>query len=209
MKVSVVVSMSYSHLKRFLDFSFAIVCLFVLAPILIILAILVGLKIGSPIIFSQLRPGLHGNIFRLYKFRTMLELTDQSGNPLPDQQRLNKFGLILRSTSLDELPALVNVLKGEMSLVGPRPLLVEYLPLYSDAQLKRHNVRPGITGLAQINGRNSLSWPMKFAYDLEYVESYNLFLDLKIIAVTGLRVLQRSGISDNGDVGMEKFRGEQ
>lgn len=166
-------------------------------------------NIGSPIIFSQSRPGKNGKIFKIIKFRTMLNTKDEVGNLLPDEDRLTEFGTWLRKSSLDELPEFFNVLKGDMSIVGPRPLLIEYLPLYSDTQAKRHNVRPGITGWAQINGRNSISWDEKFDYDVWYVDNMNIWLDLKIIFKTVLKVLDKSGIDDDMGVGQERFKGNQ
>lgn len=164
---------------------------------------------GSPIIFVQSRPGKDGKIFKIIKFRTMLNDSDKHGNLLPDEERLTKFGTWLRNSSLDELPELFNVLKGDMSIVGPRPLLIEYLPLYSDNQARRHNVRPGITGWAQINGRNSLTWDEKFNLDIWYVDNQSLTLDIKIIFKTVLKVLDRSGIDDGIGVGQEKFKGNK
>lgn len=164
---------------------------------------------GLPIIFVQSRPGKDGKIFKIIKFRTMLNDTDKNGNLLPDEDRLTKFGTWLRNSSLDELPELFNVLKGDMSIVGPRPLLIEYLPLYSDNQSRRHNVRPGITGWAQINGRNSLTWDEKFNLDIWYVDNQSLTLDIKIIFKTVLKVLDKSGIDDGIGVGQEKFKGNK
>ena len=164
------------RIKRVLEFIIALIGLILASPILLVVAILVKTKLGSPILFSQQRVGLNGEIFEMVKFRTMKDATDSEGNPLPDEERLTKFGQLLRKTSLDELPELWNVLKGEMSLVGPRPLLVEYLPLYSKEQMKRHDVRPGITGYAQVNGRNNISWTKKFELDVYYVENFSLSL---------------------------------
>ena len=177
------------------------------SPILLIVAILVKMKLGSPILFRQPRVGLNGEIFEMVKFRTMKDATDSKGNPLPDEERLTKFGQILRKTSLDELPELWNVLKGDMSLVGPRPLLVEYLPLYSKEQMKRHDVRPGITGYAQVNGRNNISWKKKFELDVYYVENFSLWLDLKILVQTVAKVLGQADINQEGNATMEKFNG--
>ncbi|MGL4971575.1 MAG: sugar transferase [Culicoidibacterales bacterium] len=193
--------------KRTMDIIVSLTALICLAPILLIVAILVRIKLGSPILFTQNRPGKAGKIFKMYKFRTMLDATDKTGQPLPDEQRLTKFGKLLRSTSLDELPELWNVLKGDMSLVGPRPLLEEYLPLYSKEQLKRHDVRPGITGLAQVKGRNSIDWTTKFAYDIEYVENISVINDIKILWLTVVTVLKREGISSAEHATMEKFNG--
>ncbi|MGL6247928.1 MAG: sugar transferase [Culicoidibacterales bacterium] len=194
-------------LKRLLDIVVSSIALIVLSPVLAIVAVLVRMKLGSPILFTQNRPGKGQKVFKMYKFRTMLDATDKNGLPLPDEQRLTKFGKLLRSTSLDELPELWNVLKGEMSLVGPRPLLEEYLPLYSDEQLKRHDVRPGVTGLAQVKGRNSIDWTTKFAYDIEYVENISVSNDIKILWLTVVTVLKREGISSTEHATMEKFNG--
>lgn len=194
-------------LKRLFDISLALCALLFLMPILVVLALLIHIKIGSPIIFSQQRPGLNGVPFRMYKFRSMTNDTDEEGNLLPDHMRLTRFGKILRSTSLDELPALWNVLKGDMSLVGPRPLLVEYLPLYSKEQARRHDVRPGITGWAQVNGRNAISWEDKFKLDVWYVDNRSFWLDIKILFLTVKKVFVREGISAEGHATMEKFTG--
>ncbi len=194
-------------MKRVFDFLAASIALIIFSPILLVVAILVRRRLGSPILFSQVRPGLKGKPFKMVKFRTMLDANDAQGNPLPDDQRLTSFGRFLRSTSLDELPELWNVLKGEMSLVGPRPLLMEYLPLYSVEQAKRHNVRPGVTGWAQVNGRNAISWEEKFKLDTWYVEHRSFILDLKIILLTIKKVLIRDGISADGEVTMSKFTG--
>ena len=168
-------------IKRFLDFILSLMALIILSPILLIIYILVRIKLGKPAIFKQERPGKNEKIFTLYKFRTMTDEKDKDGNLLPDEKRLTKFGNVLRSTSLDELPELVNILKGDMSIVGPRPLLVEYLPLYNEEQKRRHNVRPGLTGLAQVSGRNNLSWEEKFKDDVYYVDHISLWEDIKII----------------------------
>ncbi|MGL5295537.1 MAG: sugar transferase [Culicoidibacterales bacterium] len=194
-------------LKRAMDILVSFVALILLSPILLIIALLVRIKLGSPILFTQQRPGKDKKIFKMYKFRTMLDAVDKNGIPLPDEQRLTKFGKLLRSTSLDELPELWNVLKGDMSLVGPRPLLEEYLPLYSQEQLKRHNVRPGVTGLAQVKGRNSIDWTTKFAYDIEYVEKMSIWQDIRILWLTVETVLKREGINSAEHVTMEKFNG--
>tara|TARA_Y100001960_G_scaffold331748_1_gene429779 strand:+ start:2455 stop:2952 length:498 start_codon:yes stop_codon:yes gene_type:complete len=164
---------------------------------------------GFPLLFRQTRPGKDGNLFEIIKFRTMLNENDRNGKPLPDEDRLTSFGVWLRSTSLDELPELINVLRGDMSIVGPRPLLIEYLPLYSSEQARRHNVRPGITGWAQVNGRNAISWKKKFELDVWYVDNNSIWLDIKIISMTFLRVMVRSGIDDDIGVGQEKFKGNQ
>lgn len=194
-------------IKRVLEFMIAFTGLILASPIFLIVAILVKTKLGSPILFRQARVGLNGEIFEMVKFRTMKDATDSEGNPLPDEERLTKFGQILRKTSLDELPELWNVLKGDMSLVGPRPLLVEYLPLYSKEQMKRHHVRPGITGYAQVNGRNNISWKKKFELDVYYVENFSLWLDVKILVQTVAKVLGQADINQEGNVTMEKFNG--
>lgn len=194
-------------LKRALDLVLSASALLILSPVLVVLAVLVRLLLGRPVLFRQQRPGLHGTPFRLVKFRTMSDVRDASGNLLPDGERLGRFGRWLRSSSLDELPALWNVLCGDMSLVGPRPLLMEYLPLYSPTQGRRHEVKPGITGWAQVNGRNSISWDQKLAYDVWYVEHRSLALDLKIICVTVAAVARRTGINQRGQATMERFTG--
>ena len=195
------------YIKRVLDFLCSLIAIIVLVPILLILTILVRIKISKPIIFTQERPGKDGKIFKLYKFRTMTNEKDENGNLLPDEQRLTKFGKILRSTSLDELPELFNILKGDMSIVGPRPLLVEYLPLYNEEQKHRHDVRPGLTGLAQISGRNAITWEEKFEKDIEYVHNISFIGDIKRIIKTAIKVFKREGISQEGNATMEKFRG--
>ncbi|MBK5434070.1 MULTISPECIES: sugar transferase [Bacillus] len=194
-------------MKRIFDvcISFALLLVFSL-PILVV-AILVRLNLGSPILFKQERPGLHGKPFNLYKFRTMLDKRDNHGELFPDQDRLTIFGEILRKYSLDELPQLINVVRGDLSLVGPRPLLMEYLPLYSSKQAKRHDVKPGITGWAQINGRNSITWEEKFELDVWYVENRSFLLDLKIIVLTITKVFKTEGINHVGHVTMERFTG--
>lgn len=196
------------RIKRVLEFIIALIGLILASPILLVVAILVKTKLGSPILFRQQRVGLNGEIFEMVKFRTMKDATDSEGNPLPDEERLTKFGQLLRKTSLDELPELWNVLKGEMSLVGPRPLLVEYLPLYSKEQMKRHHVRPGITGYAQVNGRNNISWTKKFELDVYYVENFSLWLDVKILFQTVAKVLGQADINQEGNATMEKFNGK-
>lgn len=193
--------------KRIFDILLSGTALLVLLPVLVIVAILVRVKLGKPILFRQVRPGLGGQPFLMMKFRTMLDAVDDSGVPLSDAERLTSFGRFLRSTSLDELPGLINVLKGDMSLVGPRPLLVEYLPLYSPEQARRHEVRPGITGWAQVNGRNSLSWNDKFALDTWYVDNRSFWLDIKILWLTVRKVIVRDGISAEGEATMSKFTG--
>ncbi|WP_336802186.1 sugar transferase [Kaistia sp. MMO-174] len=196
-------------MKRGLDIVAALVALLLLAPVLLVIGCLVRQKLGSPILFRQVRPGREGRPFRMLKFRTMLDATDARGRPLPDPERLTSFGRLLRSTSLDELPELWNVLKGDMSLVGPRPLLMEYLPLYSPEQARRHEVRPGITGWAQVNGRNSLSWEEKFALDVWYVDNRSLWLDVKILWMTVAKVVRRDGISAAGEATMAPFEGRR
>lgn len=195
------------YIKRILDFILSLFAIIVLSPILLIVAILVRTKLGSPIIFKQQRPGKDEKIFTLYKFRTMTDEKDEHGNLLPDDVRLTKFGKLLRSTSLDELPELFNILKGDMSIVGPRPLLVRYLPLYNEEQKHRHDVRPGFTGYAQVNGRNTLSWEDKFSLDVEYVNSISFSLDAKIVLKTIKVVLCREGIASDTSITMEEFRG--
>ena len=180
-------------IKRCLDFLLSLCGIIVLGPVLVVLAVLVRVKLGSPVLFHQERPGRHEKIFKLYKFRSMTDEKDAEGNLLPDEVRLTKFGRLLRSTSLDELPELFNILKGDMSLIGPRPLLVRYLPYYTEEERHRHDVRPGLTGLAQVNGRNALGWEDRFRYDLDYVNHLNFGLDLKIIGMTVGKVLKRSG----------------
>lgn len=194
-------------LKRAFDIAASTSALVVLSPVLAITAYKVKKELGSPVLFRQTRPGLHGKPFEMIKFRTMKEATDKEGNALPDSERLTEFGKKLRASSLDELPELWNVLKGDMSLVGPRPLLMEYLPLYSPEQAKRHNVRPGVTGYAQVNGRNSLSWEDKFKLDTWYVEHQSLWLDMKILLKTVKKVIIKDGISAEGEATMTKFTG--
>jgi lipopolysaccharide/colanic/teichoic acid biosynthesis glycosyltransferase len=195
-------------MKRLLDIVISVGTLFVLAPVMIVIGLLVCLKLGWPPLFSQRRPGLKGKPFTMYKFRTMSTKRDGFGQLLPDAERLTSFGRFLRATSLDELPELWNVLKGEMSLVGPRPLLMEYLPLYSPTQARRHEVRPGITGWAQVNGRNALSWREKFELDVWYVDNRSLCLDIKIIFMTVRKVFKRDGISEDGCATMTRFTGK-
>lgn len=194
-------------MKHFTDFTTAFLALLLLSPLLLILMVLVRLKLGSPIFFTQVRPGLHGKPFKMIKFRTMTDARDADSNLLPDNIRLTAFGRFLRSTSLDELPELWNVLKGDMSLVGPRPLLMEYLPRYNPEQSRRHEARPGITGWAQINGRNAISWEAKFKLDVWYVDNQSFWLDLKILALTIKKVFVREGISAEGEATMPKFTG--
>lgn len=194
-------------LKRMLDILGAALGLLFLSPILVAVALMVRRQMGSPVYFRQVRPGLYGQPFEMIKFRTMRDAVDSSGMPLPDSERLTRLGRFLRSSSLDELPELWNVLKGDMSLVGPRPLLIEYLPLYSSHQARRHEVRPGVTGWAQVNGRNAISWDEKFALDVWYVDNRSIWLDLKIIWLTIRKVLKREGISAAGEATMPKFTG--
>ena len=194
-------------IKRALDILSATVGLIVFSPILIVIALMIWREMGSPILFRQTRPGTNGKPFQMIKFRTMRNAIDADGRPLPDSERLTKLGRLLRSSSLDELPELWNVLKGDMSLVGPRPLLMEYLPLYSPEQARRHEVRPGVTGWAQVNGRNAISWNEKFALDVWYVDNRTLWLDLKIIWFTIRKVIKRDGISAAGEATMSRFTG--
>lgn len=194
------------YFKRPLDFIMALVGLIVLSPVMLVIAILVRIKLGSPVIFNQPRPGLNEKIFTLYKFRTMTDERDENGELLPDEQRLTPFGKWLRSTSLDELPELWNILKGDMSFVGPRPLLVEYLPLYNEQQRRRHIVRPGLTGLAQVSGRNAVSWEEKFLLDIEYINNITFWGDLAILAKTVLAVLRREGINSPACATAEVFQ---
>ena len=196
-------------LKRAVDLLASLFGLLLLAPVMLVVALLIHLKLGSPVLFRQVRPGLHAKPFEMIKFRTMRDAVDKHGNPLPDEQRMTRLGHILRATSLDELPELWNVLKGEMSLVGPRPLLMEYLPLYSPEQYRRHEVRPGVTGWAQVNGRNALSWEEKFKLDVWYVDHQSLWLDIKILWLTVKKVLVRDGISADGEATMSRFTGNQ
>lgn len=194
--------------KRALDICFSALALVVFSPVLLIVALLVKIKLGSPIIFKQDRPGKDEVIFSMYKFRTMRDAKDANGNDLPDNVRLTKFGQLLRATSLDELPELWNILKGDMSFVGPRPLLVEYLPLYNEEQRKRHSVRPGLTGLAQVNGRNAIKWQEKFGYDVSYINKISFKLDVIIILNTFKKVVKREGITQNDVIlTTEKFKG--
>ena len=194
-------------MKRLFDLVVAITLSLALAPVIAVTAIAILYKLGWPIFFTQSRPGRHGRLFNMIKFRTMSNERDDAGNLLSDQQRLGKFGRLVRSTSLDELPELLNVVRGDMSLVGPRPLFAHYLPLYSAEQARRHDVRPGITGWAQVNGRNDVDWPARFALDIWYVENHSLWLDLKILLLTLLRVIQRDGINPQGKIEMELFTG--
>ena len=194
-------------MKRFMDILGAVFALLLLAPVLVVMALLVRRQMGAPVLFRQTRPGLHGKPFRMIKFRTMRNAINPQELPLSDSERLTRLGRILRSTSLDELPEFWNVLKGEMSLVGPRPLLMEYMPLYTPEQARRHDVRPGITGWAQVNGRNAISWEEKFALDVWYVDNRTIWLDFKIIWMTVKKVLIREGISAEGEATMPRFTG--
>ncbi|MEI5993367.1 sugar transferase [Candidatus Enterococcus mansonii] len=195
--------------KRLLDIVLSLLSLIALAPVIVVVAILIKIKIGGPVIFAQARPGLNEKIFLMYKFKTMTNEKDEYGNLLSDELRVTKFGNLLRSTSLDELPELWNVLKGDMSIIGPRPLLCEYLPLYSLEQRKRHDVRPGISGLAQVSGRNAISWEKKFQLDCLYIEKITFWNDLKILLFTVKKVFQREDISSKSHVTMEKFEGSK
>lgn len=199
--------LSYKLAKRIIDVFFSALFILLFWWVFVALATLVRVKLGSPVLFKQERPGLNGEIFTLYKFRTMTDAVDADGRLLPDNQRLPTFGRRLRSTSLDELPEIFNILKGDMSFVGPRPLLVEYLPLYTDWQKRRHEVRPGLTGLAQCSGRNLLTWEERFALDVDYVDRCSFGLDAKIVSKTVLAVLRRDGVSSGTSVTMEPFRG--
>ena len=194
-------------IKRIIDLLLSGLALLVLSPVYLVLGVLGRRRLGSPVIFSQQRPGRNGRIFEMYKFRSMTDARNAEGELLPDEYRLTEFGKKLRATSLDELPELWNIFKGDMSIVGPRPLLVRYLPRYNERQKHRHDVRPGLTGWAQVNGRNAISWEQKFAYDVEYVEKESFLLDLKIILMTVGKVLHRSGINQDGNATMEEFMG--
>ena len=200
--------MYQKYIKRALDFVLALLACVILSPIMLIVAVLVRAKLGSPILFKQQRPGKNEKIFNMYKFRTMTDERDENGELCSDEIRLTNFGKKLRSTSLDELPELFNILLGDMSIVGPRPLLVKYLPLYNDEQRKRHDVRPGFTGLAQVNGRNSISWEEKFKWDVEYVKNISFMGDVRIILKTFSVVLKKEGINSDSSVTMEEFTGE-
>lgn len=196
-------------IKRVFDIIASAIALIMLSPVIFFIALLIRRNLGSPVLFRQTRPGLHGKPFEMVKFRTMIDAEDKSGNPLPDKMRLTQFGKFLRASSLDELPELWAVLKGEMSLVGPRPLLMEYLPLYSEEQMRRHDVLPGITGWAQVKGRNALSWEKKFMLDVWYVNNHSLWLDIKILFMTVKKVLVGDGIAAEGHVTAKKFRGNK
>ena len=194
-------------IKRPMDFILSLIAIIVLSPVFIVIAILVKVKLGSPIIFKKKKPGLNEKISTMYKFRTMTDDRDEYGNLLPNNLRLTQFGKLLRATSLDELPELFNIFRGDMSIIGPRPLLVEYLPLYNEKQKHRHDVRPGLSGLAQVNGRNAISWEEKFDYDVEYVENLSFRLDVKLIVQTILKVIKREGVNKSEALTMEKFTG--
>jgi len=194
-------------MKRAFDFLAALAALLLLWPLILIVSLLIRIFLGAPVFFRQQRPGLHGRPFLIYKFRTMTDEFDQKGNPLPDGRRLTRLGRFLRATSLDELPELWNVLKGDMSLVGPRPLLIQYLERYSPEQARRHEVRPGLTGWAQVNGRNALNWEERFKLDVWYVDHQSFFLDMKIILMTMWKILKREGINQPGQATMEEFKG--
>jgi len=196
-------------LKRPMDFILSLMAIIFLSPVLIIVGVLVRVKLGSPVLFKQKRPGLNEKIFTMYKFRTMTDEKDKNGELLPDSVRLTKFGRMLRSTSLDELPELFNILRGDMSIVGPRPLLIQYLELYNDHQKRRHEVRPGLSGHAQVNGRNAISWEDKFNLDVEYVDNVSFIDDWKIIFLTIMKVFVKEGISSDTSVTMEPFRGSK
>ncbi|MGR6904133.1 sugar transferase [Lysinibacillus sp. BSL11] len=196
-------------MKRIFDFMASFCMIFVLSFVILVTWLLVRLNLGSPAIFKQPRPGLNGEVFYVYKFRTMTDERSENGELLPDSERLTPFGKLLRKLSLDELPQLLNVLKGDMSFVGPRPLLVEYLPLYNERQAQRHKIRPGITGWAQVNGRNAISWEQKFEYDVWYVENQSFWLDMKILFLTAKKVFVSEGISQEGQATMEKFTGSK
>jgi len=195
--------------KRFFDLALSVILLVALSPAMILTACLIRWKIGSPVLFRQTRPGLNGEPFTLYKFRTMTDERDEAGNLLSDEKRLTKTGRLIRKTSLDELPQLINVIKGDLSLVGPRPLLMEYIPLYTKRQWRRHEVKPGITGWAQINGRNKVTWEEKFELDVWYVDHRSFLLDLKILLLTVVKVLKSEGVSQDRHVTAEKFTGRR
>lgn len=199
----------YRYIKRFFDIFSSLLAIILLSPILLITAVTVRIKLGSPVLFKQERPGKDEKIFVLKKFRTMTDERDENGELLPDEERLTKFGRFLRSTSIDELPELFNILKGDMSVIGPRPLLVRYLPRYNEYQHRRHEVRPGLSGWAQVNGRNTVSWEEKFRMDVEYVDNYSLLFDIKILFLTIVNVLKHEGISSETSATMEEFMGNE
>lgn len=199
--------MIYKYIKRILDIISSLLAIFILSPLLAVTAVLVKTKLGSPVLFKQERPGKDEKIFTLMKFRTMTDERDENGELLPDEVRLTKFGKFLRSTSIDELPELFNILKGDMSVIGPRPLLVEYIPRYNEHQHRRHEVRPGLSGWAQVNGRNTVSWEDKFDMDVHYVDNYSFAMDVKILFMTVLNVLKKEGISSETSATMEVFMG--
>ncbi|MEH7461461.1 sugar transferase [Bacillus thuringiensis] len=196
-------------LKRPMDFILSLIAIIILSPVFVIVAIFVRVKLGGPVLFKQKRPGLNENVFMMYKFRTMTDERDENGELLPDSVRLTKFGRFLRATSLDELPELFNILKGDMSIIGPRPLLVQYLPLYNEHQKRRHEVRPGLSGLAQVSGRNAISWEDKFNLDVEYIDNVSFIEDWKIILLTIKKVLVKEGINSETAATMEPFRGSK
>lgn len=196
-------------MKRIFDFTASICGLIILSPVMVAIALLIRHKLGNPVLFTQARPGLNGKIFNMLKFRSMRDAVDSNGNTLPDSDRLTPFGLQLRASSLDELPGLINVLKGDMSLIGPRPLLVEYLPLYSKEQSKRHNVRPGITGWAQVNGRNAISWEQKFEFDVWYVKNQSFWLDIKIFYLTVFKILKKENVEHSVEEELARFKGSE
>lgn len=195
------------YIKRPMDVILSLIAITLLSPVFILVAILIRIKLGSPVLFKQQRPGLNEKIFKMYKFRTMTDARDEKGELLPDNVRLTRFGRLLRSSSVDELPELFNILKGDMSLVGPRPLLIQYLLLYSDYQKRRHEVRPGLTGLAQVQGRNDITWEQKFNFDVQYAESISFRKDMKVILMTIKTVIKREGINSGSSVTMEPFKG--
>ena len=197
----------YLSAKRLFDLVFSLVLIILLAPLFVLLSLMIYLDLGSPILFRQQRPGLHGVLFTFFKFRTMDNKTDENGNLLPDGARLTALGRLMRRTSLDELPQFFNVIKGDMSLIGPRPLLMEYLELYTDEQMRRHEVKPGITGWAQVNGRNAITWEEKFRLDLWYVDNRSFLVDLRIILLTIIKVVKKDGINQEGMATAEKFKG--
>ncbi len=201
--------MIYKYVKRILDIISSLLAIIILSPLLAVTSVLVKTKLGSPVLFKQERPGKNEKIFTLMKFRTMTDERDENGELLPDEVRLTKFGKFLRSTSIDELPELFNILKGDMSVIGPRPLLVKYLPRYNEHQHRRHEVKPGLSGWAQVNGRNAISWEEKFDFDVEYVDNYSLLMDIKVLFMTLANVLKRDGISSETSATMEEFMGNE